>query len=153
MWEQKCENFGLFMNPTYLNLCWRFAPFPDIWQENYRQKWLWTHLIHIFWTLTAKRFHGYYLSDFKLNIFGYDPFGNKMQISTKILWNDLSACCGHDFADNNIPYSSFQPWHLNLFRVTSTHTTPRKVKKDDFCHTKKIIFVTAFGWPSGKLLP
>ena len=60
----------------------RFALFPDIGQENYNQRWLWTNLIHIFWTLTAKRFHGYYLSDFTLNIFGYDPFGNKMQIST-----------------------------------------------------------------------
>ena len=27
-------------------------------------------------------FYGYYLSDFTLNIFGYDPFGNKTQIST-----------------------------------------------------------------------
>ena len=59
MWKQKCENYGHIISPTYALLANR-----------------------VFWTLTAKRFHGYYLSDFTLNIFGYDPFGNKTQIST-----------------------------------------------------------------------
>ena len=114
-------------------------PFPDIEEEYYRQKWLWTHLIHIFWTLTAKRIHGYYLSDFTLNIFVYDPFGNKMH---KFLWNDLLACCGHDFADNNLPYSSFEPWYPNFFRVTSKLTRCNLFDIQLLEKRKRMIFVT-----------
>ena len=116
----------------------RFALFPDIGQENYNQRWLWTNLIHIFWTLTAKRFHGYYLSDFTLNIFGYDPFGNKMQIST----NFCEMIC-RPAAAMILPTTIFLIAHLNcdtwIFSGLHQswpgvwHTTPRKVKKDHFC--------------------
>ena len=120
----------------------RFAPFPDIGQENYKQKWLWTNLIHIFWTLTAKRFHGYYLSDFTLNIFGYDPFGNKMQISTifcEMICRPAAAMI--------LPTTIFLIAHLNrdtwiFFRVTSKLTRCYLFDIQLLEKWKRMIFVT-----------
>ena len=121
MLKQKCENYGHIISPTYFNLCWQIA-FSEPWLQNDSMVTTsrisrWIFLVTTCLVIKNRDFH-------------------------KFLWNDMSACCGHDFADNNLPYSSFEPWYPKIFRVTSKLTRCYLFDIQLLEKWKRMIFVT-----------